>query len=212
MSRLFPRPLSAKQLAALGSVSQRAFRHLQQVGFPVDDYDAWRHEVTADACEGRSSWRTLTQSDYIPLFNAFVAFYGGKQRVDRTPKTAEEARAWCIRDTMAVWEQNMAYVAKVIAGKTRRPWIHAGMTLHEMLAGLSLKQISEINMTLNKRGRDKHKRESEALGIPAFGRPHTSPATVPPGDLPEFLGDERPQEYKPRCRRKSSTPQAKSAP
>ena len=156
------------------------------------------------------------QRQYAPRMRVLVGGEFGytptQAAIDRYLAVIETFRPDFIVNSVHTVDGLDPWFAEYFAGKTRRPWIHAGMTLHEMLAGLSLKQISEINMTLNKRGRDKHKRESEALGIPAFGRPHTSPATVPPGDLPEFLGDERPQEYKPRCRRKSSTPQAKSAP
>ena len=181
--------LSPRQLATLGSVSNRAYKHLQNVGYPLPAFADWRHEFTADHCGGRSSWKSLYQVDYIPLYNAFVAIFGGKQKADNTPQSDEAALLWTLRDTVRAFEIPMPYVAKVVAGKASRPWITATMSLDTMCVGLDSKTLRQLIYTLTARFRGKYKKEAEALGIAPSGRPHASRSTIPPGGLPEWHGD-----------------------
>ena len=51
--------LSKTQLSVLGQLSTKAYRHLVAVGYPSNGYDEWRHEFTADHCDGIDSWRKL---------------------------------------------------------------------------------------------------------------------------------------------------------
>ncbi len=203
--------LSKKQLATLGQVSRRAYAHLQSVGYPLNTYDAWRREFTAEHCGGRDSWRTLFQTDYIPLLNAFAALYGGRQKADNTPKTEEEKHLHNIKQLVQYWEIPAAYIAKLVRDKARRPWVKANMTLDAMLAGMPARMMWQILITLENRFSAKMKKESEALGIPNPPRVHISRATVPPRRLAEHRGDviDLPAP-KPRTRRKkaAATPPA----
>lgn len=181
--------LSPRQLATLGSVSNRAYKHLQSVGYPLPAYSEWRHEFTADVCGGRSSWKSLFQVDYIPLYNAFVRLYGGKEKADNTPQSDEAAMLWTLHDVIRAFEIPMPYVAKVIAGKASRPWITASMSLDTMCVGLSRHMLWQIVITLNNNFQKKNKKQNAALGIPNTGRPHASRSTIPPGGLPDWHGD-----------------------
>jgi len=183
------KPLSKLQLARLGLESNLAYKRLQAVGYPLPPYPTWRREFTAERCNGRNSWKALDQRDYIPLLNAFAAIHGGAQQQNRTPKCDEEAKIYAIRNIIRHWELPAAYVAKIIAGKTSRPWISADTPLDSMLIGVPANTLRQIAITLENRARALHKKECAALGIPQSSRVHVSPSTVPPGSLPEYLGD-----------------------
>ncbi|MGN0868042.1 MAG: hypothetical protein ACI4O9_00770 [Akkermansia sp.] len=177
------------------------------MGLPVGDYIAWRHEFTAMHCGGRSSWRELVQTDYVPLLNAFSACYGGTQKADNTPQSDAEALIYEIRNVVRYWELPRAYVAKVVAGKARRPWVTPDMSLDAMLAGLSSDLLRQLLMTLENRGRAINKKGSAALGIDAPARVHISRSTAPPPRLAFYHGDvvETPT-VKPRRRANLPTP------
>ena len=180
--------LSRIQLAQLGSISRRAWNHLQIIGYKCGPYDEWRHEFTADHCAGVSSWRSLSQADYIPLCNAFRALYGGKQQEDHTP-TREEALIHTIKDRLQLWEAPRPYVAKIVADKTGRHWITPDTPLDQMLRGLSYDLLRQLLITLQKRLRKLAKREAEALGLPEAPETHTSRSTIPPARLAAARGD-----------------------
>lgn len=181
--------LSKKQLATLGAVSHRAYKHLRGTGLPLGDYATWRHEFTALHCGGRTSWHTLYQTDYTALRNAFAAVYGGTQKVDNTPKSDADALIYAIRNTVNHWDIPAAYVAKVIAGKASRPWVTPEMSLDAMLAGVPEKTLRHILITLENRFRKKYKQESEAMGIDAPARVHVLRSTVPPTRVAAYKGD-----------------------
>lgn len=181
--------LSKKQLATLGAASTRAYKHLQGAGLPLGTYEEWRHEFTSTQCGGRTSWRTLHQTDYIPLLNAFTAIYGGKQKKDNTPQSNAAALIYTIRDIAHYWEIPRAYIAKIVADKTRRPWITPDIPLDTILIGLSEKTLRQILITLENRYRKKNKKESETLGIKPPARIHISRSTAPPERLAKYHGD-----------------------
>lgn len=197
--------LSKKQLATLGAVSSRAYKHLQGTGMPLGSYVEWRHEFTGLHCGGRTSWRTLYQTDYVPLLNAFAACYGGTQKADNTPKSDAEALIYEIRNVVRYWEIPRAYVAKVVAGKARRPWVTPDMNLDAMLTGVPENILRQLLITLENRGRRINKKESTALGIDAPARVHVSRSTVPPPRLVDYHGDVvATPTVKPRRRTKSA--------
>lgn len=180
--------LSRLQLAQLGSISRKAWNHLQAIGFKCGPYQEWRHEFTADHCAGRSSWRQLLQSDYVPLCNAFRAIYGGQQKQDHTP-TQEQALIYTIKDRCQHWEAPRPYVAKIVADKTGRHWITPETSLDTMLAGLGANILRQILYTLQNRLRKLAKRDAEALGLPEAPETHTSRSTIPPARLAAARGD-----------------------
>ncbi len=179
--------LSHPQLAVLGQLSRKAYRHLQAVGCPVEEYDVWRHEVTAEVCSA-SSWRELSQKDYVPLCNYFRSIIGLPQRPDNTPPTEEAAMLWTIRDRLAFWRAEPAYIAAIVQSKTGRR-CHGGMTWDEMMAGLTLRALRQLLYTFEARLRKRAEKKSDALGIPAPVEVHTSRSTVPPERLKDWRGD-----------------------
>lgn len=183
------KPLSKRQLSVLGQMSNKAYRHLLAVGYPLDGYDAWRHEFTAEHCGGIASWRALNQLHYVPLCNALRAIIGLAPKEDNTPQTEEQNLIWHIRDNIAVYELPAPYVAKIIAGKTSRPWVKPGMSLETMLAGCTYKEVFDVLKTVRARGEMRHKKESRVLGLPPVPRTHISRSSMPPERLAKWRGD-----------------------
>lgn len=182
--------LSRVQLAQLGALSTRAWKHLCACGATGGtDYEEWRHDFTADHCGGRSSWRTLYQTDYVPLCNAFRAIYGGKQKQDNTPQSDAAALVYTIRDRLAHWETPPAYFAAIVRDKCRRPWVKPGMSVEAMLAGLGETELRQLLYTLEARMRSLTARTAAAADLPAPAEVHRSRSTVPPARLAAARGD-----------------------
>lgn len=177
--------LSLKQLAQLGRESTQAYPRVPGVG----TYDAWRHEFTAQICGGITSWRKLEQRHYIPLLNAFRAINGKAPLADRTPKDDAAALIWTLRDRIAFWELEPAYVAAIVRDKTARPWIRADMSLDTMLAGVDATTLRQLLYTLQARARARAKKAAAATHTSQPVEVHISRSTMPPPRLAEHRGD-----------------------
>ena len=177
--------LSHKQLAQLGRESTQAYPRVPGVG----TYDSWRHEFTAQICGGISSWRRLEQRHYIPLLNAFRAINGKAPLADRTPKDDAAALIWTLRDRIAFWELEPAYVAAIVRDKTARPWIRADMSLDTMLAGLDPTTLRQLLYTLQARARARAKKAAAATHTSPPQEVHISRSTIPPPRLADHRGD-----------------------
>ena len=171
--------LSKKQLAVLGNLSTRAYRHLVAVGYPSNGYDDWRHEFTADHCNGIDTWRSLTQQHYIPLCNALRTILDLPLLQDNTPQTPEDALIWTIRDRSHHWELTPAYIAAIARDKFGT----------DNLQNLTCKQLLHLIYTLQRAGKHRTDKLSKQLNIPTPPQIHTSRSTLPPPRLKNWRGD-----------------------
>ena len=182
------KPLSKKQLAVLGQLSTKAYRHLVSVGYPLEAYDTWRHELTAEHCNGISSWRSLNQLHFVPLCNALRAILGLPPREDHTPKTRKEALIETIRDRAQHWELNTGYIS-AITSKRFGVIILQGQSLESALIRLNEEELRQLIYTLEARGRAKTAKISRQFNLPIPAEIHQSASTMPPPRLAAWRGD-----------------------
>lgn len=178
--------LTKAQLSVLGQLSTKAYRHLVSVGCPIESYDSWRHEFTAEHCGGIPSWRSLNQIHYVPLCNALRAIIGHPQREDHTPKSEADGLIWTIRDRARHWGLSDRYIARIAADK----FGIAGDALDTILPQLSPRDLRHLIYTIEQRGRKKAHVTSEQFGIDPPVETHHSRSTMPPPRLAAWRGDQ----------------------
>lgn len=153
------KPLTHKQLASLAIAARHAYDCLAADGTVRCDFAQWRRNLTR-VHTGKFSWRNCTQSDYIPLYNAFAGILGRPTAVATTARTEKSKQlVWCIRTTASEAGINNAYLARLIGGKTSRPWISREMTVEEMCKGIAPTTLRHILYTLQARARKINNRQ-----------------------------------------------------
>lgn len=180
--------LSAKQMKVLGSLSWRAYRLLASRGHVQELYDDWRHSYTEDVT-GCTSWRALSQRQYIPLVNALRGICGLPAVDDNTPQDKAASLAWTVQDRSAFWELPLAYVAAIVADKFKRPDATSARSWSELLTPLDAGQMKQLVYTIEARGRRREQKAAEKLGLPAPAEVHISRSTMPPQRLADWRGD-----------------------
>lgn len=198
--------LTNRQFSALGSVAHKAFDKLQRMGYDCGAFDEWRAEVTADTCGGRSSWKTLLQADYIPLYNTFAKMAGVKEHADNTPKDDAAALINTLRDRLSFWEAAPAYVARIVRDKTGRKWVTASTSYDVMFTGLDADTLRQLLYTLERALRNLSKRDAAKLGLDAPTECHGSRSTVPPARLAARRGDTIAANHEPARRKPAARP------
>lgn len=148
--------LTKKQLAVLAITARRAYDTLTAAGYSCGEFQQWRRMQTR-IHTGKFSWKECAQVDYIPLYNAFAVILSRPQKTERNHTEKERAIIWNIQNVARQSGMNNGYLARLIAGKTSRPWITAETDLDAMLAGINETTLRHILYTLQARARAKRK-------------------------------------------------------
>lgn len=188
------KPLTKKQKAVIAQLAARAHKCLVAVGCPVDDLSTWRREEQASVT-GHASMQDMTQRDYVPLCNHFIAIGGGRQIKDNTYTEMDKA-IHRLRDIMARHELTSSYLWAIV--KDQFPHRVTGHNYQDLWGLIQSKfkpeEIINLSYTLNNRGRartTKIQHDHNLDGIPT--EPHADPTTIPPGGLADHFNSHHSQ-------------------